>query len=75
MYGMYCTEMYFVKADLSSLLIWQMSQGWTGMIHDKHATLSYGEDERIFEYFSKSHKLISTHLQTYAFFHMTQCAK
>lgn len=42
------------------------------MIHDKHTTLSYGEDESIFEYFSKSYKLISTHLQAYAFFHMTQ---
>lgn len=45
------------------------------MIHDKHTTLSYGEDESIFEYFSKSYKLISTHLQIYAFFHMTQRAK
>lgn len=48
-----------------------MSQAWIGIIHDKHVTLSYGEDERIFEHFSKSYQLISTHLQTYAFFHMT----
>lgn len=29
----------------------------------------------IFEYFSKSHKRISTHLQADAFFHMTQCVQ